>query len=205
LSTNTALASLQLEQHLLPCNQSARTRALLFCSRIVHIRIRDTVRIDGNTYYAIELFYQRSNGNIPTTRRVLPLDSIEAATSNAVTYQRFSTFVNLRHEMSFHANVGHNNRPCAFCSATVSFLNDSPALPRLSLKLFHGQDAVTKRLERFLNSVLSLTKKTQLTVSERTICEGQREIPLLLERFLQQTGDDRKPNPTLPQVRQSCK
>jgi hypothetical protein len=163
---------------LLPSLQSERARSLRACHRITHVKISDSVKIDGTTYCRIQVFYEKPTSNIPTCRR-LKLSPSEKP--GAVVLQQFSAFANLSHELSYQVEVAHGFQLWPFCEAVTSTLRRDR--PRFRTRLFGADDTIRMQLERLITSGLALIRD-RLHSSSYNCCNGQREVPILLARFL---------------------
>ncbi|GLE10831.1 hypothetical protein PINS_up023088 [Pythium insidiosum] len=186
---NDALPQLCVTSLLLPEQYNTRhSRTLVALKRIQSVAVRSTVKRNGHRFYVIDVHMKLGHSRIPsvnasasTSATILPL---ERANSNGDVrvLRRFSEFSNLRDEMYYHAHSGHGDKPCGFCSQLVAFTQSSECQPRLHTKLFSNEEQLCRLLEEYLNVTLSLISSIKTFSAHK--CDGQQEIPQLLEAFL---------------------
>jgi hypothetical protein len=161
---------------------SVRTRSLLVCRHIAHVKISESVKVDGITYYKMQIFYKRPAKSIQTYQPSEPMaDESDYRSPDAVAFQRFSAFADLSHELGNLAEDGHVFQLCSFCESLTSTVRRDR--PRIRTKLFGDEVAIHRQLERLINSGLALIQAS-LHTSSHSCCDGQYDAPILLASFL---------------------
>ncbi|TMW63704.1 hypothetical protein Poli38472_002645 [Pythium oligandrum] len=171
---------------LLPSQYSARSQTFTALRVIDSLEIRESVKQDGNRYYYVDIYFKLTRSHIPTNRKCAT--SLKRKPGLRVQH-RFSDFINLRHELYYHAHKGHENSvPCRFCSRMMEYTMTGRGQPSLLTKMINNDEGTCRLLNRFINDILELTMTAD--PSSGVKCAGQRYIPQLLKQFLRPDPED---------------
>ncbi|TMW65861.1 hypothetical protein Poli38472_003626 [Pythium oligandrum] len=138
------------------------------------ILVRDSIKRDGDRYYRVDVYLNHPHSLVGGEKR--PSGQVQ---------HRFSAFVDLRHEIHFHAHWSHaRSVPCQFCLKVMEFTTVSRFQPSLLTKVLVNDEGKCRLLSQFMQDLMTLVVEAESNLQGSEACRAQHFIPQLVQRFL---------------------